>query len=112
MSERGGTTILVTAVGDRVGQALVKTARQMALPCRIVGTDRSSEKDMQVLSELKFSPDRFVDDTRRVWAKEKGVRGFHLGGGASQKNSMFRYKAGFSDRRHVFFTWRWILQPD
>jgi hypothetical protein len=113
MSGRRGTTILVTAVGDRVGQALVKTARQMALPCRIVGTDRSSETDMQVLSELKFSSDRFVDDTERVWAKEKGARVFHLGGGGgSQKDSVFRYKAGFSDRRHAFFTWRWILQPD
>ena len=112
MSRRGGTTILATGVGDPVGQALVKPAHQMALPCRIVGTDRSSEKDMQVLSELKFSPDRFVDDTERVWAKEKGTRVFHLGGGGSQKDSVFQYKAGFSDRRHAFFTWRWILQPD
>ena len=40
MIEREATTILVTGVGDTVGQALVKAARQMALPCRIVGTDR------------------------------------------------------------------------
>src|SRR6266550_338237 len=40
MIGRDTTTILVTGVGDTVGQALVKAARQMALPCRIVGTDR------------------------------------------------------------------------
>ena len=34
------TTVLVTGVGDTVGQALVKTARQSALPCRVIGTDR------------------------------------------------------------------------
>ncbi len=40
MIGRDTTTILVTGVGDTVGQALVKAARQMALPFRIVGTDR------------------------------------------------------------------------
>ena len=40
MIGRDTTTILVTGVGDTVGQALVKAARQMALPFRLVGTDR------------------------------------------------------------------------
>jgi len=62
---------------------------------------------------LKFSPDRLVVETERVWAKENGVRVFHLGGGVgAQQDSVFHYKAGFSNRRHTFFTWRWILQPD
>jgi carbamoyl-phosphate synthase large subunit len=34
------TTLLVTGVGDTVGQALVKAARQSSLPCRVIGTDR------------------------------------------------------------------------
>lgn len=34
------TTVLVTGVGDTVGQALVKAARQSVLPCRVLGTDR------------------------------------------------------------------------
>src|SRR5262249_39690218 len=33
-------TVLVTGVGDTVGQALVKAARQSVLPCRVLGTDR------------------------------------------------------------------------
>jgi carbamoyl-phosphate synthase large subunit len=40
MSKRQPTTILVTGVGDTVGQAIVKAARQMTLSCRVVGTDR------------------------------------------------------------------------
>ena len=40
MSSRKPTTVLVTGVGDTVGQALVKTARQSTLPCRVLGTDR------------------------------------------------------------------------
>ena len=62
---------------------------------------------------LKFSPDRLVVDTERVWAKQMGARVFHLGGGVgAQQDSVFRYKAGFSDRRHTFRTWRWIIAPD
>jgi sugar transferase EpsL len=62
---------------------------------------------------LKFSPTRLAVDTARVWAKENGARVFHLGGGVgAQQDSLFEHKASFSDRRHTFFTWRWILQSD
>jgi hypothetical protein len=61
---------------------------------------------------LKFSPDRLVVDTERRWASETGARIFHLGGGVgAQQDSVFRYKSGFSDRRHTFRTWRWVLRP-
>ena len=39
MIEREPTTVLVTRGGNAVGQPLIKTARSMALPCRIVDTD-------------------------------------------------------------------------
>jgi hypothetical protein len=62
---------------------------------------------------LKFSPDRLVVDTERMWANGMGARVFHLGGGVgAQQDSVFRYKAGFSDRQHTFRTWRWIIRPD
>src|SRR5665811_1270158 len=28
----------------------------------------------------------------------------------TQEDSLFQYKAGFSDRRHQFATWRWIIE--
>ena len=37
--EREPTTVLVTRGGNAVGQPLIKAARSMALPCRIVDTD-------------------------------------------------------------------------
>src|SRR4051812_5410531 len=40
MSHRSSTTVLVTGVGDTVGQALIKAARNCALSCRVLGTDR------------------------------------------------------------------------
>jgi hypothetical protein len=58
----------------------------------------------------KLSPVRFLDDTARRWAVEAGARVFHLGGGVGgQEDSLFQYKAGFSDRRHQFTTWRWVV---
>jgi hypothetical protein len=60
----------------------------------------------------KLSPVRLLDDTARRWAVDAGARVFHLGGGVGgHRDSLFQYKAGFSDRRHEFATWRWIVDP-
>ena len=60
----------------------------------------------------RLSPVRFLDDTARRWAVEAGAWVFHLGGGVGgQEDSLFQYKAGFSDRRHQFETWRWVVDP-
>ena len=57
-----------------------------------------------------LSPVRVVDDTARCWATEVGARVFHLGGGVGgREDSLFRYKAMLSDRRHQFMTWRWVV---
>jgi len=63
---------------------------------------------------LKFSPMTLICDTVRLWASEVGARVFHLGGGVGGANddSLFHYKAGFSDRRHNFMTWRWIIASE
>ena len=62
---------------------------------------------------MKLSPTRLLDDTARLWAHESGARVFHLGGGVGgQEDSLFQYKAGFSDRRHRAATWRWIVEAE
>ncbi|MBV8213447.1 MAG: GNAT family N-acetyltransferase [Verrucomicrobia bacterium] len=62
---------------------------------------------------VKLSPMTLILDTVRLWANEIGARAFHLGGGVGAKeDSLFSYKAGFSDRRHNFKTWRWVLAPE
>ncbi|MDQ6859632.1 MAG: ATP-grasp domain-containing protein [Verrucomicrobiota bacterium] len=62
---------------------------------------------------LKFSPTALLFDTVRLWANEHRARIFHLGGGlGSHEDSLFHFKSGFSDRRHDFATWRWVIAPD
>jgi hypothetical protein len=62
------------------------------------------------MEHAALSPTRVVDDTARRWAAAAGARVFHLGGGVGGRDdSLFRYKAAFSDRRHRFTTWRWVV---
>ena len=61
---------------------------------------------------LRFSPMKLLLDEVRSWAVDQGARFLHLGGGVGgRQDSLFHFKAGFSDRRHAFVTWRWILDP-
>ena len=61
----------------------------------------------------ELSPLKMLLDTVRLWAHECGARFFHLGGGVgAQKDSLFHFKAGFSEQRHDFAVWRWVLFPD
>ena len=62
---------------------------------------------------LKLAPTALIFETVRLWANEQCARILHLGGGVGAKaDSLFHFKAGFSDRRHDFATWRWIIAPD
>lgn len=62
---------------------------------------------------LTLSPMPLLFDTVRLWAQEQGARAFHLGGGVgAREDSLFHFKAGFSDRRHNFATWRWVVVPE
>ena len=62
---------------------------------------------------LHLGPMPLIIDTVRLWANEEGARVFHLGGGVgSRDDSLFHFKAGFSDQRHTFPTWRWVVEPD
>jgi hypothetical protein len=62
---------------------------------------------------LPLSPMALVMDTARLWAWENGARVLHLGGGVgAREDSLFQFKAGFSDRRHSFATWRWMIDAE
>jgi dTDP-4-amino-4,6-dideoxygalactose transaminase len=62
---------------------------------------------------LTLSPMTLLFDAVRLWAGKHGAHTFHLGGGVGGKeDSLFHYKAGFSDRRHNFATWRWVVAPE
>lgn len=61
---------------------------------------------------LEWSPDKLLIDEVRLWAVARGHRVFHHGGGVgAREDNLYRFKEGFSDCVHEFFTWRWVLDP-
>jgi hypothetical protein len=57
----------------------------------------------------KHFPSKLMLDFVRGWAKERGNRALHLGGGLGSANdSLLLFKAGFSHLRTPFHTWRAI----
>ncbi len=55
-------------------------------------------------------PVKLMVDFARRWAKERGNRVFHLGGGfGARRDSLFQFKSGFSKLRGDFHTWRAVV---
>lgn len=64
-------------------------------------------------AHLKNAPSKLMIDEVRLWANAQGATIFHLGGGVgSERDSLFQFKAGFSDRQHEFKIWTWICDTD
>lgn len=62
---------------------------------------------------LKQAPSKLMLDYVRFWAKERGNKVFHLGGGVgSTKDSLYEFKAGFSKQRHAFLMLRLITDEE
>jgi dTDP-4-amino-4,6-dideoxygalactose transaminase/CelD/BcsL family acetyltransferase involved in cellulose biosynthesis len=96
--------LFVAVIGDKIAAAGLCTI------CNgIVQTYLGGTRD----EFIEFSPMTLMIDTVRLWANEIGAHAFHLGGGVgAQEDTLFQYKAGFSDRRHDFATWRFIVAPE
>ena len=62
---------------------------------------------------LREQPMKLVFDATWRWARDQGATDLHLGGGVGgAADSLFHFKAGFSDRRHAFETLRVIVDPE
>jgi ribosomal protein S18 acetylase RimI-like enzyme len=62
---------------------------------------------------MQHSPAKLMENFVRYWAKARGNRWFHLGGGAEASNdSLFEFKLGFSPLTHPFMTWRVIADSE
>lgn len=62
---------------------------------------------------LHLGATKLLLDVAREWAVSQHAHIFHLGGGVgSLEDSLFQFKAGFSDRRHDFKLWRWIVDAE
>ncbi|GAA4087121.1 GNAT family N-acetyltransferase [Mucilaginibacter panaciglaebae] len=61
---------------------------------------------------LRYSPTKMLIDEISQIARKRNMRYLHLGGGFGGKNdSLFAWKAGFSDWHLNFNTWRYIHNP-
>ena len=61
----------------------------------------------------KHAPMKLLIDFVRDWGNGHGAHTFHLGGGVgSKRDSLFDFKAGFSNRRHPFSVWEKVLMPE
>lgn len=60
---------------------------------------------------LTLAPTKLLFEMVRLWANEQsGAKVFHLGGGVgSKQDSLFHFKAGFSDCRQPFAIWRLVI---
>ena len=58
----------------------------------------------------ELSPSKVLVEDAISWARDRGNRTFHMGGGhGGLEDSLFWFKSRFSPRRHVFQTGRWVL---
>jgi hypothetical protein len=60
---------------------------------------------------LPHQPAKLMFERICHWGQARGNSTFHLGSGLGGRddNSLFHFKAGFSDRRHPFHTWRAVV---
>lgn len=62
---------------------------------------------------LKQSPDKLLFNYVRFWAKERGNKFVHLGGGyGGAKDGVYNFKAGFSKQIYTFLTFRLITNVE
>lgn len=62
---------------------------------------------------IKKSPLELLIDHIRITGTEQGFTNLHLGGGVgSQDDSLFHFKAGFSNDRNTFKVWKYIVNEE
>jgi hypothetical protein len=71
-----------------------------------------SQGDVVVI-DLSHEPDRISIDSTIDWAKQRGNKYINLGGGlGGSKDSLYHFKAGFSDLSKPFVTLKTIVDND
>lgn len=104
-----------SAIGDKLYLCLVESEGEPASVglytecCGIVQAAFGGIRDTFV----KQSPSILEIDYTRRWSKEQGYQCLHLGGGVGgSEDSVYKFKAGFSQQRHQFLTLRLIIDED
>ncbi len=103
-------------LGESLSLCMVKDA-QGALLCGSLFTECEGIVQYHLSATynaaLRLHPAKLMLDWVRNWAKDRGNRVLHLGGGMGAKeDSLFNFKARFSHLRHPYFTWQLLFEPD
>ncbi|HEX6851241.1 MAG TPA: GNAT family N-acetyltransferase, partial [Candidatus Polarisedimenticolaceae bacterium] len=97
-------SLIVVEKGDDAAAAGLFTETCGIVQFHLSGTDEAFRED---------APSRLMLDFATKWAKDRGNRWFHLGGGlGGRTDSLFGFKAGFSKLRGNFSTWRIVTSPE
>ncbi|HEY1598593.1 MAG TPA: hypothetical protein VGG64_03270 [Pirellulales bacterium] len=107
---------LQDALGDKISVCIVRNAEGQVLAGGIF-TECTGIVQYHLggtfNSALGSRPSKLMFDYVRTWAKQRGNTVLHLGGGfGAKEDSVFEFKAGFSPRRHAYFTWQLLFQPE
>lgn len=105
----------LASLGDKLHLCIVEWQEQITCAglfiecCGIVQFHLSGTRN----KFLKQAPSKLMHDYVRYWAKERGNKVYHLGGGVgSAKDSLYEFKAGFSKISHNFMTFSLITNGE
>jgi hypothetical protein len=100
----GGLHLCVVESGGRVAAAMLIGEHRGIVQFHLGGTHDEF---------VRSGAPKLLHDFIWRWAKERGHRSYHLGGGVGcMADPLFHFKAGFSPLRHPFYTWRAICDHD
>jgi hypothetical protein len=99
-----GVHLCLVEFGGRVAAAALLTEHHGVVQYHLSGTRDEF---------LRSAASKLVHPFICRWARERGHRSYHLGGGVGcRSDTLFAYKAGFSPLRHAFYTWRAVCDHD
>lgn len=97
----GRVSIMLVRLGDEIAAAGLFTEVAGIVQYHLGGTRTAF---------LPLSPNKGIFTHVAVWARSRGNRILHLGGGlGGAEDALFDFKAGFSPERHVFRTVRVVV---
>lgn len=103
-SNEFNSKLLTVYDGDQAVCGAIIVCTQHIIQAHLLGTRTAY---------LQFSPAKLLTDVICILGRDMGMEFFNLGGGLGFKeDSLFSWKAGFSDLFLKFNSWRYIADPE
>ncbi|MCA9688020.1 MAG: GNAT family N-acetyltransferase [Myxococcales bacterium] len=112
---RAELTALAAALGEHLTVCVVERGGAPACAGLFLTCGSVAQYHLSGVAEafVQASPTRLMLHEASAWARARGVRALHLGGGVgAREDSLFRFKAGLSRQRAAMHTWRLIPSPE